>query len=219
MSISRRGFVSHAAADGAGGVLANLLDGRTEGLHAASVSSSGPAPAAIPTRPFGKTGAEISIVGFGAGSRFYTSTPDDETGADLIRAAVDRGITLVETGSNYGGDEGISERRIGLAMTTHRSKAFLETKVDERDYDGAMREMERSMDRMNTDYLDLVLHHFLRSTDEVAEVAGPNGAEKALRAMVEEGVVLAWELVYRRMLYYPNDELRNGQDIYYSASK
>jgi aryl-alcohol dehydrogenase-like predicted oxidoreductase len=128
-------------------------------------------------------------VGFGAGSRFYTSTPDDETGAELIRAAVDRGITLVETGSNYGGAEGISERRIGLAMTTHRAKAFLETKVDARDYDGAMREMERSMERMNTDYLDLVLHHFLRSTEEVTEVAGPNGAEKAIRALVDEGVV------------------------------
>jgi aryl-alcohol dehydrogenase-like predicted oxidoreductase len=189
MSISRRGFVSHAAAAGAGGVLSNLLDGRTESLQAETTSSSNTKHSPIPTRPFGHTGAEISIVGFGAGSRFYTSTPDDETGAELIRAAVDQGITLVETGSNYGGDEGISERRIGLAMTTHRSKAFLETKVDERDYDGAMREMERSMVRMNTDYLDLVLHHFLRSTEEVAEVAGPNGAEKAIRAMVDEGVV------------------------------
>jgi aryl-alcohol dehydrogenase-like predicted oxidoreductase len=168
-------------------VLANLLAGRTEDLQAATTSPATVTP--IPTRSFGRTGAEISIVGFGAGSRFYTSTPDDETGAELIRAAVDRGITLVETGSNYGGPEGVSERRIGLAMTTHRAKAFLETKVDERDYDGAMHEMERSMDRMKTDYLDLVLHHFLRSTEEVGEVAGPNGAEKAIRTMIDEGVV------------------------------
>jgi hypothetical protein len=100
-SVSRRGFVTHAAAVGAGGVLGNLLDGQTEKLHASSTLSAVPTP--IPTRPFGKADAEISIVGFGAGSRFYTSTPDDETGAELIRAAVDRGITLVETGSNYGG--------------------------------------------------------------------------------------------------------------------
>jgi aryl-alcohol dehydrogenase-like predicted oxidoreductase len=102
---------------------------------------------------------------------------------------VDRGVTLVETGANYGGSQGISERRIGLAMTTHREKVFLETKVDARDYDGAMREMERSMTRMNTDYLDLVLHHFLRSEEEVQEVAGAQGAEKALRTMMDEGVV------------------------------
>ncbi len=188
-STTRRRFLTHAAAAGAGGVLANLLDGRQENLHAAASSPALPSTAHIPTRPLGRSGAAVSIVGFGAGSRFYTSTPDDEAGADLIRDAVDRGVSLVETGSNYGGPEGISERRIGLAMTTHREKAFLETKVDERDYDGAMREMERSMRRMNTDYLDLVLHHFLRSTDEVVEVAGPNGAEKAVRDMMDEAVV------------------------------
>jgi len=184
-TISRRGFVSHAAAVGAGGVLAKLPGAKATPLHGEAVA----APVPIPTRPFGKKGAEISIVGFGAGSRFYTSTPDDETGAELIRAAVDRGITLVETGANYGGSEGISERRIGLAMTTHRDKVFLETKVDERGYDGAMREMERSMERMNTDYLDLVLHHHLRSSESLEEAAGPNGAEKALRKMMDEGVV------------------------------
>ncbi len=105
---------------------------------------------------------EIPIVGLGAGSRFYGSTPDDESAAELLRAAIDRGITFVETGSNYGPD-GLSEKRIGLAMKTHRDGVFLETKVDERGYDGAMREMERSLKRMNTDHLDLVLHHFLRA--------------------------------------------------------
>ncbi|TFH58426.1 MAG: aldo/keto reductase [Gemmatimonadales bacterium] len=139
-------------------------------------------------RPFGNTGAEIPIVGFGAGSRFYGSTPDDESAAELIRAAVDRGIAFVETGANYGPD-GIAERRIGLAMTTHREGVFLETKVDERGYDGAMREMERSLERMNTDYLDLVLHHNVPSPEVVAEIAAPNGAEKALREMIEQGVV------------------------------
>ena len=133
-------------------------------------------------------GNKIHIVGFGAGSRFYGSTPDDESAAELIRAAIERGIAFVETGSNYGPD-GISEKRIGLAMKTHRKGVFLETKVDERDYDGAMREMERSLERMNTDHLDLVLHHLLSSEELVAEVAAPNGAEKALRQMVDEGVV------------------------------
>lgn len=185
MSLSRRGFVTHAAAAGAGGLMGDMLDGETSNLYATTASPA----TSIPTRPFGRDQTEISIVGFGAGSRFYTSTPDDDSAAELIRAAIDRGITLVETGSNYGGTEGLSERRIGLAMTTHRAKAFLETKVDERDYDGAMREMERSMERMNTDYLDLVLHHFLRSNEEVAQVAAPNGAEKALRTMMDEGVV------------------------------
>jgi aryl-alcohol dehydrogenase-like predicted oxidoreductase len=161
-------------------------DAATSERDAAGSGSTEPAP--IPRRPFGNSGAEIPIVGFGAGSRFYGSTPDDESGAELIRAAIDRGIAFVETGSNYGPD-GLSEKRIGMAMKTHREGVFLETKVDERDYDGAMREMERSLQRMNTDRLDLVLHHLLSNEGMVAEVAGPDGAEKAIRQMVDEGVV------------------------------
>ncbi len=185
--ITRRSFVTHAAAAGGGGVLAHMAGGRTSSLHAEPSASSAP-PGSVPKRPFGNTGTEIPVVGFGAGSRFYGSTPDDESAAELIRAAIDRGIAFVETGANYG-PEGISEKRIGLAMKTHREGVFLESKVDERNYDGAMREMERSLARMNTDYLDLVLHHLLSSEDMVAEVAAPDGAEKAIRQMMDEGVV------------------------------
>ncbi len=54
----------------------------------------------------------------------------------------------------------------------------------------AMREMERSLDRMNKDYLDLVLHHFPLSPEMVAELAVPNGDERGrileARAEAEE---------------------------------
>ena len=184
-SLTRRGFVSHAAAAGAGGVLAGVAGRRTGNLHA---ESPPPNPGAIPRRPFGATGSEIPIVGFGAGSRFYGSTPDAERAAELLRAAIEEGVAFVETGANYGPD-GISETYIGQAMRTHREGVFLETKVDARDFDGAMREIERSLRRMNTDRLDLVLHHLLSNERMVDEVAGPNGAEKAIRRMMDEGVV------------------------------
>lgn len=183
--ITRRGFVTHAAALGGGGALSQLVGPQTEPLGAKPTLAS---PPVVPKRPFGKTGAEISIVGLGAGSRFYGSIPDDEQAAELVRATIDRGVEFVETSANYGPD-GISEKRIGLAMKTHRDRVFLETKIDERTYDGAMREMERSLVRMNTDHLDLVLHHFLRDPEMVAEVAGPDGAERAIRTMIEQGVV------------------------------
>ncbi|MBT8395591.1 MAG: aldo/keto reductase [Gemmatimonadetes bacterium] len=196
--ITRRGFVTHAAAAGVGGGLVHIVGGKPGGLRAepAPTSAGGVegasgesrATAEIPRRPFGNTGTDIPIVGLGAGSRFYGSTPDDESAAELIRAAIDRGVAFVETGANYGPD-GLSEKRIGLAMKTHREGVFLETKVDERGYDGAMREMERSLTRMNTDRLDLVLHHLLSSEEMVAEVAAPNGAEKAIRQMMDQGVV------------------------------
>ncbi len=140
----------------------------------------------IPKRPFGRTGTQISIVGLGGGSRFYGSIPDDEQAAELVRRTIDMGLEFMETSANYGPD-GSSERRIGIAMKTHRSKVFLETKVDERTYDGAMREIERSLQRLNTDYVDLLLHHNL-GDGTVDEVMAPQGAERALREMVDQGV-------------------------------
>ena len=75
-----------------------------------------------------------------------------------MRRTIDMGLEFIETSANYG-PGGLSEIRLGLAMKTHRSRVFLATKVDDRTYDGAMREMERSLERLNTNRLDLVLHH------------------------------------------------------------
>lgn len=183
--LSRRRFIASAGGAVAAGALSS--PGSVRGA-ATDEAASGAGVPSIPLREFGRTGVQVPMAGLGAGSRFYGPIPSDEEAAELVRQAVDRGLGFVETGANYGPD-GVSERRIGLAMATHRDKVFLETKVDERGYDGAMREMERSMERMKTDHLDLVLHHFLRDSDMIAEVAGPDGAEGAIRAMVDQKVV------------------------------
>lgn len=175
-SLSRRTFLAGAAV-AAGGALAGTAPG---------LAAEAPRDPLIAKRPFGRTGTQISIVGLGAGSRFYSSIPDDESAAELVRRAIDLGMEFMETSANYG-PEGASERRLGLAMKTHRSKVFLETKVDDRTYDGAMREIERSLQRMNTDYLDLLLHHNLGDGD-VELVSGSQGAERALQAMMDQGV-------------------------------
>ena len=189
-AVSRRTFLAGAVVAGMG------MRGRGRAQDPGSGRGRGPRPdeapggtaaPAIAKRPLGATGVEITIVGFGAGSRFYSSVPSDEQAAELVRRAIEAGIEFVETSANYG-PEGLSEKRIGLAMTTHRSRVFLETKVDDRTYEGAMREMERSLQRLNTDHLDLVLHHVM-GIENVEEVAGENGAERALRRMVDEKVV------------------------------
>jgi aryl-alcohol dehydrogenase-like predicted oxidoreductase len=174
--ISRREFVGSSAAL-AGASLLGPLAGRL--LEAAP---------ALQKRPLGKTGFDATIVGFGGGSRFYQPEYGDENAAAFLKHMIDRGVNLVETSANYG-PNGESEKRIGLAMKTHRSKVFLETKVDTRDYDGAMREMERSLQRMNTDRLDLVLHHNLSNQNQLDQVAGPTGAERAIRKMIEQKAV------------------------------
>ncbi len=142
----------------------------------------------LPTRPFGRTGVEGTGVGLGGGSRFYEPVDSDEAGAEIVRRAIEAGVGVVETSANYG-RSGESERRIGLAMRTHRARVFLETKVDARDYDGAMREMERSLGRLQTDRIDLMLHHYVRSREELAQIAGPSGAERAVRRLAGEKVI------------------------------
>ncbi len=177
--ISRRRFVSTTAGAAGAGILSPLAGKIVPGLQAAP---------ALPMRPFGKTGVEVTIAGLGGGSRFYLPVPDDEQGAEMARQAIDRGIRFIETSANYGPNDE-SERRLGMAMKTHRSKVFLETKVDARDYDGAMREMERSLKFLQTDRIDLMLHHNVLSTEEVAKIRAENGAEKAIRGMIDQKVV------------------------------
>jgi len=177
-NLSRRSFVRTAAVAGAG-LVAPRAGGASGRMETASV---------LPRRRFGKSGVEVTMIGLGGGSRFYLPVPDDEAGAELVRKAVDRGIEFIETGANYG-PNAESERRIGMAMKTHRSKVFLETKVDARDYDGAMKEMERSLERLQTDRLDLVLHHFLTGGEELDKVSAAGGAEAAIRKMVDQKVV------------------------------
>jgi len=180
--ITRRTFVEVAAST-AGTTLVASVTGRLE----IPIEAASP----IPTRPFGKTGVRVSIAGLGGGARFYEPVPNDEAGAELVRRAVDSGVTYIETSANYGPDDDgdCSERRIGLAMKTHRARAFLETKTDQRDYDGAMREIERSLRLLATDRIDLMLHHNLTSRSELDQIAGANGAEKAIRKLIDQKAV------------------------------
>jgi aryl-alcohol dehydrogenase-like predicted oxidoreductase len=176
--VNRRTFVETAAL-AAGGTIVASVGG---GLDAAPT---------IATRPFGKTGVQVSMVGLGGGARFYEPVPTDEAGAELVRRAIDSGITYIETAANYGPDEDgdCSERRIGLAMKTHRPRAFLETKTDQRDYDGAMREIERSLELLRTDRIDLLLHHNLESRKDLETIAGDAGADKAIRKLVDQKAI------------------------------
>jgi aryl-alcohol dehydrogenase-like predicted oxidoreductase len=182
--ITRRTFVGRAALATCAGVATSAA----ARLRLRSGAAAGPP---LPTRAFGRTGVRVSLIGLGGGGRFFEPVPDDDTGAELVRRAIERGITYIETAANYGppADGNQSERRIGMAMKTHRARVFLETKTDARDHDGAMREMERSLKLLNTDRIDLLLHHNLGRPEEVEALAGADGAEKAVRKMVDQKVV------------------------------
>ena len=169
---------------------------RTFSVEAAGGLLSAIVPAAqgattIPKRPFGKSGVEVPAVGLGGGGRFFEAVPSDEAGGELVRQTIDHGIDYIETAANYGPPEDTnrSERRIGLAMKTHRARTFLETKIDARDYDGAMREIENSLKQFQTDHIDFLLHHAFFRKEEVDRALAPDGAEKAIRRMKDQKAI------------------------------
>jgi aryl-alcohol dehydrogenase-like predicted oxidoreductase len=167
MAISRRQFLESAA-------LSTLAAHTALGAEVDKKSG-------MPTRILGKTGARVSVLAFGCGSRFL-SYPDDEKAAEALTKALDLGITYVDTAYGYG--NGKSETRVGQVIPPRRKDLWLATKIDKRGYDDAMRIFEGSLKRLNTDHLDLTHIHSLTTMEDLAEAE--NGVLKALYKLREQ---------------------------------
>jgi predicted aldo/keto reductase-like oxidoreductase len=123
--------------------------------------TSGSELAVIPTRPFGKTEAQVSILGLGG----MFDIPSNQL---VLRQALKWGVTYWDTADCYEG--GRSERGIGSFFSKYpeaRNKVFLVSKSDSRDPQGMTRLVERSLERMKTDYIDLYLLHGISGIDEL----------------------------------------------------
>jgi uncharacterized protein len=159
MDLSRRQFIQAAAA---AGVVPSL---------------GGAATPKLPTRTLGKTGIEVSILGFGSGSRFLMYKDDDKALEALTRA-LDLGITYIDTAHSYG--DGKSEERIGRLMPERRKQITLATKLSARKADDARRQIELSLKRLRTDRLDVLHIHALANLEDLAAIEKPDGILKAL---------------------------------------
>jgi uncharacterized protein len=168
--VSRRKFLEGLAVGGAAGV--GFLKG-LQGTAEAAVTES------LPHRTLGNTGVRVSILAFGGGSRFGMYKGEEQALAALNRA-LDLGITYVDTAHAYGEPNGTSEMRIGDVLKTRRKGIFLATKIEQRTYDGFMRDLEISLKRLQMDQVDLVHIHSLSFADDLAKVEAANGAMKAL---------------------------------------
>jgi aryl-alcohol dehydrogenase-like predicted oxidoreductase len=136
---------------------------------------------ALQRRLLGKTGAMVSCIGFGAGSR-YCSMPDEDAAQALLERALDLGITYFDTSASYTrrGVERLSERRLGEFSKRRRKELFLASKFDSRDRDSALRSVDQSLKLLQTDYLDLIQIHSLTDLADLDRIAAPNGAFAAL---------------------------------------
>jgi aryl-alcohol dehydrogenase-like predicted oxidoreductase len=150
--------------------------------------SSGPAQAAstIPRRTLGRTGASVSILAMGCGSRFLAYPADQAT--SVLERAVGLGINYLDTAADYG--KGESETRVGRFLATRRADVFVATKVPpgSRTRDAALREVEASLKRLQTDHVDLLHLHGLGGEADLAAIEAADGALKALYQLREQKV-------------------------------
>lgn len=133
----------------------------------------------IPQRDFGRNGVKVPILAFGCGSRFLAYKDEDEA-LRILNDAIDSGITYLDTAAAYG--KGESEVRVGKVMKTRRKDVFLATKIPEtaRTRDGALREFEQSLKRLQTDRVDVLHLHSLKEAEDLKEIEARDGALKAL---------------------------------------
>ncbi|MDF1591935.1 MAG: aldo/keto reductase [Desulfobacterales bacterium] len=152
---TRRNFLKTAGAAGVGSVLTSL--GEKPGALAAEDMKQ----STVPQRPFGKSGINVSILSLGG--MFNTSSNQL-----LLKQAVNWGVTYWDTADCYGWSG--SEKGIGKYFSRFpedRQKIFLVTKSDDRDPEGMSRLLARSLERMNTDFVDLYFIHGISGIDEL----------------------------------------------------
>ena len=136
----------------------------------------------IERRKFGRTGHQSSAVLFGGAAL----GPVDQSTADkVLDLLLEYGVNHIDTAASYGD----SELRIGPWMKKYRKQFFLATKTGIRDYAGAKEEIHRSLDRLCTDYVDLIQLHALFHPDEWEQALSAGGALEACIEAREAGLV------------------------------
>lgn len=140
----------------------------------------------LPKRVLGKTGVEVSILVLGGVSGMGMKPTAEFNPPDLANAAIDAGITYLDTAPGY--SNGQSETNYGIVMAKRRSEVFLASKTQKRTYDEAMREVEESLKRLQTDHLDLFQVHSVLDKEDVSLWGKENGMMKAFYKLRDEKV-------------------------------
>jgi predicted aldo/keto reductase-like oxidoreductase len=140
---------------------------------------------AMPTRAFGRTGHIVGI--FSLGGQASVEKPDNaDVAVPIVERALDLGVNYIDTSARYGGAERWSERYIGEVMKRRRNEAFLATKTHDRTADGSMRLLEKSLELLKTDHVDLWQLHAMATKEDVEKVCGNGGALEAFQKAKEQ---------------------------------
>lgn len=140
----------------------------------------------MPTRPFGKSGEQVTVFGLG-GFHMPKAERIGESPQAIIEKALEGGVRFFDTAYNY--FKGRSEELYGTYLTpNYRDDIFLMTKSRARNGEQAREQLETSLDRLNTDYLDLWLMHSVKTADD-ANQRFENGVFDVFREAKASGKV------------------------------
>jgi aryl-alcohol dehydrogenase-like predicted oxidoreductase len=166
--MQRREFIKHSA-------IAAAAVASSSQLHATPANP-------IARRTLGKTGEQLSIIGFGG-----IVVMDDSTSgsANIVAEAVDRGINYFDVAPSYGN----AQERLGPALAPYRNKSFLACKTEGRMKDDSRKQLEESLRLLKTDHVDLYQFHALTKMTDLDKVLGPGGAMETMEAAKKEGKI------------------------------
>ena len=143
------------------------------------------AEGAMPMRTLGKSGLDVSLFCLGG---YHMARKDPENAVKIIHRAIDLGVTFLDSAHKY--HDGKSDEFYGQALEGGlRKKVLLMSKAELRDEAGAMKQLEDTLRRMKTDYLDLWQCHEVSRMDEVEKIFGPKGSLRAFVKAKEQGKV------------------------------
>ena len=167
---SRRNFIKTVGAIGAGSMLASLAPVVVDASD--KINSQNNDPMTVPTRPFGKTGLNVSILALGGVL--------DMSDLIVFRQAMKMGVTYWDTADSYG--RGKNEKAIGkyfAKFPNDRKKVFLVTKGATSDPKKLTEKLNTSLQRMNTSYVDMYFIHYVKDVKDELTNDVKAWAEKA----------------------------------------
>ena len=170
--MDRRSFLKTTAA-------ATIAASMSEKLAHAETSS-------MPMRTLGRTGEKVSLVGLGG--YHIGMQADEQESVSIIRTALDNGMNFLDNCWDY--NDGQSEIRMGKALREgYRQKAFLMTKIDGRTKKAAAQQLEQSLQRLQTDRIDLLQFHEVIRESDPERIFGDNGGMAAVLEAKQQGKV------------------------------
>jgi aryl-alcohol dehydrogenase-like predicted oxidoreductase len=152
----------------------------------------------VESRPFGSTGIDVSAIGLGAWqlgrSANWPDGPDEAEAVRIVHAALDAGVTFIDTAPGYA--DGASEVNIGRALSTTDTRPVICTKFGHTpegetnwSADAIEASVERSARRMNVDHVDVVVLH--NPPPEILD--GSRGDHyEVLQRLVDKGTIRAY---------------------------